>query len=457
MQTHNVRKNESYEVTITDQTLQGQGICRVDGFLLFVPGAAAGDRALIRVLKVNAAYGFAKVEELLEPSADRVQPPCPVYDRCGGCALMHLRYDAQLALKTQAVKDALSRIGGVAEPDVKPCLGLAEPWRYRNKMIFPLAASPDGTVQFGFYAPRSHRLVPLIDCLIGDERAALAARTVCNFASEHGWTSYDEQTHEGLLRRVFTRTVEAGMLIVISGAGHPPKEAKELAALLCKRIPGVTGVVWNRNTDPGNAVLSKHNELLWGSELLETELLGLRFQVSPESFLQVNSAQSQVLYRVALDAAGLQPTDRVVDLYCGIGTLSLCAAKRAGQVIGIEIVPQAIENARHNAELNGLINAVFYAEDTGSCITRLLEEGLSADVVMLDPPRKGADEATLNGILRLSPRRVVYVSCDPATLARDVKILCAHDYRLISAQPVDLFCHTGHVETVVLLSRMYDR
>lgn len=454
MQTHNVRKNEIYEVTITDQTLQGQGICRIDGFLLFVPGAAAGDHALVRVLKVNTAYGFARVEELLVPSVDRVEPPCPVYTRCGGCALMHLRYEAQLELKTQAVKDALSRIGGIAQPDVKPCLGMTEPWRYRNKMIFPLAASPDGKVQFGFYAPRSHRLVPLSDCLIGDERAARSAQVVCDFANEHGWTCYDEQTHEGLLRRVFVRTVKNGMLVVISGAGDPPREAKQLAALLCEQVSGITGVVWNRNTDSGNAVLGKQNELLWGSELLEAELLDLRFHLSPQSFLQVNTEQTEVLYQAALDAADLQPTDRVVDLYCGIGTLSLCAAKQAGQVIGIEIVPQAIANARHNAALNGLKNAEFYAEDAGSCIARLLEEGLSADVVILDPPRKGADEATLNGILRLSPQRVVYVSCDPATLARDVKFLCAHGYRFLSAQPVDLFCHTGHVETVVLMSRV---
>ena len=448
-----VCKNESYDIAITAQGTQGEGIGKVDGFTVFVKDAVAGDRLNVKVIKVNKSYAFARINQVLTPSPARAVPACGAFARCGGCNLMHIAYDQQLKIKTQRVRDALERIGGFHAVSVADTIGMAAPYRYRNKMQFPVGCGKDGAPVTGFFAPRSHTLIPVDDCLTGAEGFSTVTEAVKEFMRLYQIAPYDEKTHKGVIRHVFVRANSAGemMAVIVTNALHLA-HADELVSILRKRVDGLVSVIHNINTEKTNLILGKNNVTLWGADTLADTLGGLRFEISPHSFYQVNRIQTEVLYQTALDLAALSGQETVFDLYCGIGTISLFLAQKAKQVLGIEIVPEAVADARRNAEVNGIENASFFCGAADKAVAELYSAGERADVVVIDPPRKGADEVTLSTILKMKPKRIVYVSCNPETLARDAKLLCeSGKYCIKQVQPVDMFPHTAHVETIVLL------
>lgn len=442
-----VEKNHEYEVYIEALSSEGSGIARVDGYTLFVPQTVKGDNVRILVVKTKSSYGYAKLLEIITPSPDRVLPPCIHFAKCGGCQLMALSYSAQLEFKKQTVKDALSRIGGIdTEVDI---IGMEEPERYRNKMIFPIDKNGD----WGFYRERSHDVVRLTDCLLGDEINRDVMNTVSEFIKKYHIPVYDEIEHKGIIRRVFIRNSKNEVMVVISVNSDKIPHKEELIGALRSLSPKITGVILNINKKRTNLVLGDKNVTLWGKDRLSDTLCGLSYEISPHSFFQVNPHQTEKLYNTAIDFADISDKDTVMDIYCGIGTISLTAAKRAKAVIGVEIVPQAIENAGENAKRNDVENAEFYCSAAEDIVPDLIANGQRPDVVILDPPRKGSDEKTLSAIVSANPERIVYVSCNPATLARDAKFLTEKGYKLEKATAVDMFPHTTHVETVALLTR----
>ncbi len=442
-----VEKNHEYTVKIEALSSEGSGIARVKGYTLFVPQTVTGDAVKVLVLKTKSSYGYAKVLEVIEPSTERVVPPCEHFAKCGGCQLMALNYDAQLEFKRQTVKDALLRIGGIdAQVDI---IGMDKPERYRNKMVFPIDKNGD----WGFYRERSHDVIALSDCLLGSKINKEIMNTISGFIKKYNISVYDEISHKGIMRRVFIRNSKNEIMVVVSAnADKIPHEAELIEALttLSKEI---TGIILNVNKKRTNLVLGDRNITLWGKDTLSNTLCGLSYEISPHSFFQVNSVQTEKLYDTAINFADISSCDTVMDIYCGIGTISLTAAKKAKAVIGVEIVPQAIWNAKENAKRNCIDNVEFYCSAAEDIVPELIKSGNLPDVVILDPPRKGSDEKTLSAIVSAKPERVVYVSCNPATLARDAKFLTENGYNLQKAAAVDMFPHTTHIETVVLLSQ----
>ena len=444
-----VNKNDDLTLTIEALTGEGQGVARVDGYAVFVPGALIGETVEAHVIKATASYAVAKLRNVLSAAHERVGPRCAVFGRCGGCAMQHLSYAGQLAAKQRQVSDALTRLGGLVDPPMRPILCMDDPWRYRNKGSFPFGAHA-GAAVFGFYAGRSHRLVPLYDCPIQDERIVDIARRVAGWADEAGVAVYDEQTCRGTLRHVMARALTTGetMAVVVTNA---PLGAAQSAALV-SALAGVDSVWHNLNPRATNVIFGERFSLLAGKPAL-TEVIGkLRFSVSPQSFLQINAVQAEALYEAAVSLLDPQPDETVVDAYCGIGTISLMLAARCKRVIGIEQVSAAVEDARQNAADNSVSNATFLCGDTEAVLPKLVSEGSPLHAILLDPPRKGCDERALAAVVQAAPQRIVYVSCNPATLARDLKYLCAAGYALSAVQPVDMFPQTSHVETIVLLS-----
>lgn len=449
-----LEKNQEFTVNIQSVTNLGEGITKLDGFTVFVPGAVTGDEAVIRLVKVKKNYGYGRLMQLLTPSPYRTEERCPIARRCGGCSLQHIRYEYQLELKNRYVADVLQRIGGVQHFTLPPCEGMQTPWRYRNKMVFPIGRDKQGQAVFGFYAKHSHDIIPCEDCLIGSTLSIQIARTVTDFMKEYHLQPYDEKTGAGGIRRVFIRTAHATgqVMAVISSRTEPEPYSTEMAERIRTLSPNIVSILWNVNPGANNLVLGEKTVRLWGKDTITDELCGNRFEISAHSFFQVNPIQTEKLYRKALEFAQLTGEESVVDLYCGIGTISLYAARHAKQVVGIEIVPQAIENARQNAAANGIQNAQFHCGPAEQWMPELKKQGYQADVVILDPPRKGSDPVTLDAICEMQPRRVVYVSCDSATLARDVAYLSQHGYVLQKVQTFDQFCHSTHVECVCLLT-----
>jgi 23S rRNA (uracil1939-C5)-methyltransferase len=446
-----LRKND--EITVTIERFGGEmGIAHLDGQTLFVQGALPGETVIARAQKVEKTHAFLKTLQVLAPSESRVTPPCPYYEKCGGCVCQHMTYEASLQMKRERVRDALSRIGGL-QADVAPVIGMDDPWRYRNKTALPVGGEK-GAPQIGFYAPRSHRIIDIDGCLIAkkesDEVSAILRRWMEKFEVE----PYHEETRTGLIRHVMSRVSRSGqvMAVVVAAAASLPHE-RELIAMLRAGVPGLCSLYLNINRRGDNVILGSESRLLYGEERLQDTLCGLKYALSPQSFFQVNPVQTEKLYQTAVDFAGLTGKELVADLYCGAGTISLLLARRAKKVVGIEIVPQAIRDAEENARVNGVSNAAFHAAAAEALLPQMVAQGLRPDVIVLDPPRKGCEEPVLRAIAQAAPRRVVYVSCDPATLARDAKLLCAMGYQADQCQPVDMFCWTGHVETVVLLSK----
>lgn len=454
------KKNDEIVITIEDLGKDGEGIGHVDGYALFVKGALPGEKVLVHLMKLNKNYGFARLVEILEPSKERMTPSCPSASLCGGCTLQHFSYEGQLAFKEKKVKDCLERLGGVDLSSVTwlPILGMTgeneSPWHYRNKAQFPVREDENGIPQTGFFAGRSHRLIPASSCAIQHPVINEVVETVMDFLRTYGISAYREESHKGLVRHIYVRrgyhTGQIMVCLVINGNELP--HAAELITNL-RTIEGMTSICLNINTKKTNVILGSSTKLLWGSPAIEDKIGGIRYQISPQSFYQVNPVQTENIYSQALSYAGLTGNETVWDLYCGIGTISLFLARQAKQVYGVEIVPQAIDDARQNAVRNGIDNAKFYVGKAEEVLPHLYEtEGIFADVIVVDPPRKGCDEECLNTILKMRPKRLVYVSCDSATLARDLKYLCSQGYELKCGRAFDNFPMGGHVETVIMMT-----
>ena len=445
-------KNQCFEMTCDAFGQDAQGVCRHEGMAVFVPGLLPGERALVRIVKPEKRYAFGRVEKLLEKSPSRAEPFCPIYKRCGGCVCQHMTYDASLAFKRRQVQDLLQRVGGLSI-EVPPVWGMAHPFGYRNKGAYPVAQT-DGSPACGFFAPRSHDLVPLPEngCAIQGEDSARATQAVLSWMRENSIPAYDEQTGRGLVRHIMTRSTTSGelMVVVVVTRADIPK-ASRLIELLRAAVPGLCSVCLSVNSRRTNVILGTDIRVLWGKAAMEDTLCGLRFSVSPLSFFQVNPQQTERLYGLAREYAGLTGAETVVDAYCGAGTISLLLAQKAKKVIGIEIVPEAIRNANENAAHNGIANAEFHVGATEELLPKLVENGLRPDVIVLDPPRKGCDPAVLQAIIAAAPKRVVYVSCGAPTLARDAKLLTEGGYAAEKVQCVDMFCWTGAVEAVMSL------
>lgn len=474
------KKNELVTIEITDMGSGGEGIGRADGFTLFVKGAVVGDVIEAKVLKAKKTYGYAKIEKIVHPSEHRVEPVCPVAGRCGGCQLQSMSYASQLAWKERKVKDCLTRIGGVSfgeagderhgsladdavkqdKPIFFPVLGMEDCFAYRNKAQFPVGRDKNGTIVTGFYAGHSHAIIPSTTCAIQAPVNEVICKIVCEHMERYKIAPYEEETHTGLVRHILTRvgaaTGEVLVCLIINGKSLP--KAETLAERLREAVEGLKGFCLNVNREKTNVILGTEIIPVWGENYITDYIGEISFRISPLSFYQVNPKQTKVLYEKALEFAELTGNEIVWDLYCGIGTISLFLTKKAKQVYGVEIVPQAIEDAEQNAVRNHIKNAEFFvgaAEDVLPAKYKESGGSMRADVIVVDPPRKGCDEALLQTVVHMEPKRVVYVSCDPATLARDVKYLEENGYRLTKAQPVDMFPFTEHCETVALLVRAY--
>ncbi len=463
-------KGDELELDIVDIGTDGEGIGRVDGYTLFVKDAVAGDRVRVRVMKTKKHYGYARLLEILRPSEDRVTPQCPVARSCGGCQIQHCDYQAQLAWKQKKVEDCLTRIGGLSV-SMEPIMGMDEPWHYRNKAQYPVGYDREGHLVSGFYAGRTHDIIPCTDCEIAHPCAGPILETVLRVMEEYGIPAYDEKTHTGLVRHVLTRvgfvSHEVMVCLVING-GKIPYEDKLIEALLACPLPAapeqepayrIASISVNINKEKTNRILGDKVRTIYGTDTITDDIGGIHYQISPLSFYQVNPLQTRRLYETALEFAKLQGNETVWDLYCGIGTISLFLAQKAAQVYGVEIVPQAIEDARKNARLNGITNAEFFVGAAEQVVPEKYAQSggtMRADVVSLDPPRKGCDEKLLQTVVAMAPEKIVYVSCDPATLARDLKYLCAEGYEVRRVRACDMFPHTSHVETVCLLSKLHE-
>lgn len=472
-----MKKNEIFRMRIEDMSENGEGIGRVDGYTLFVKDTVIGDEIEGKVVKEKKTYGYGRLLQVLTPSPDRVEPACPAAGPCGGCQLQSLSYGAQLAFKEKKVRNHLTRIGGFETIPMEPILGMdGEPFRYRNKAQYPFRRSKDGRIVTGFYASRTHSIIEQGDCLLGSRQNGEILRVMKDFMEEFGIEPYDEITHKGLVRHVLIREGKPGEVgkEALQGEVQNPGQAEEgkeimvclvingkklpRADVLTDRLrtvlPEIASVCLNINQARTNVILGERIVNLYGPGYIRDRIGGVTYQISPLAFYQVNPAQTKKLYETALTFAGLTGEETVWDLYCGTGTISLFLAKQAKRVYGVEIIPAAIENAKANARRNGIANAEFYVGKAEDVLPEKYKSGQArADVIVVDPPRKGCDSVLLTVMAEMAPKRIVYVSCDSATLARDLKILCESGYELVRVQPVDMFAQTGAVETVCLLSK----
>ena len=480
-------KNDIVTVKIEDIGTEGEGIGKLEGFTLFVKDAVMGDVVEARLVKVKKNYAYARLEKVLTSSPLRVKPVCPYHKQCGGCQIQAMSYEAQLQFKENKVKNNLVRIGGFdqlfIESVMEPVVGMEQPWHYRNKAQFPVGTDKDGRIITGFYAGRTHSIIANTDCALGIEENEPILQKVLAYMQNESISAYDETTGQGLVRHILIRkgftSGEIMVCLVINGK-NLPKEDRLVSTL--REIPGMTSIWLNYNTKNTNVIMGTEGRVLWGQNTItdvihrrsmeeinsgkdclrydskENAPQGITFAISPLSFYQVNPIQTEKLYSLALEYAGLTGEETVWDLYCGIGTISLFMAQCAKEVHGVEIVPQAIEDARKNAECNHIENATFYVGKAEEVLPRLYEEEhIFADVICVDPPRKGCDEACLNTIIKMAPKRIVYVSCDSATLARDLKYLCENGYEIRKVRAVDQFGQTVHTETVCLLSKLQSK
>ena len=454
-----LQKNQILTLRIERLSSDGSGVAHsADGEAVFVPGTAPGDEARVRIVKDCGRYAFGILDELLTPSPDRVPVDCPVAGPCGGCSLRHLDYAAELRAKQESVLDAFRRIGGLEVP-VLDILPSPEVDRYRNKVQFPVGVDKNGAPCIGFYAGRTHRIVPCPDCKLQPGVLNEIGNALCAFFAQQGIRPYDEQIGKGLVRHIFLRRgAHSGQImvcLVCTRAKLP--HAEQLCTALREQFPAISTILLNVNAKNTNVILGSENHILYGPGYIEDSLCGVPVRLGPLSFYQVNTLAAERLYGVAAQYAQLTPDDTLLDLYCGMGTIGLSMADQCRELIGVEIVPEAIESAKANAARMGEAVAAksrFFCADAGQAATQLAAEGLHPDIVMLDPPRKGCDEATLSAVVRMAPRRVVYVSCNPATAARDAAWLEKNGYHAEKVQPVDLFPRTKHVETVCLLSKL---
>ena len=456
-----LQKNQIIPLTIQRLSNDGSGVGHWDGEAVFVPGTAPGDSIQARIVKDCKRYAFGIVEALETASPDRIPLDCPVAGPCGGCSLRHLRYQAELQAKEAAVADAFRRIGGL-DVAIQPILPSPEVDRYRNKVQYPVGKDKDGHLCIGFYAGRSHRIVPCADCKLQPTVLNEIGNALCGLLEQYGVQPYDEQSGKGLVRHIFLRRgAHSGQIMVclVCTRSRLP-HADEIVQQLCRRFDAIRTILINVNREKTNVILGLENQILYGPGFIEDTLCGVPVQLGPLSFYQVNTPGAEQLYRVAAEYAASSSDDLLLDLYCGMGTIGLSMVQRCRELIGVEIIPEAIESAKANAARMGAEVAAksrFFCADAGEAASRLASEGLAPDIVVVDPPRKGCDQATLSAIVKMAPCRLVYVSCNPATAARDCAILQQSGYSVDKVQPVDMFPRTGHVETVILLSKLHSK
>lgn len=448
------RKNDLVTLEIEDCGVDGEGIGKADGFTVFVKDAVIGDTVTAKIMKAKKHYGYGKLMEILKPSPYRVEPKCAFARQCGGCQLQALSYQQQLVFKTNKVRGHLERIGGFRDLPMEPIIGMDEPYHYRNKAQFPVGRNKEGKIVTGFYAGRTHTIIENRDCALGVPENKEVLDRVISHMEKWNIPPYDETTGKGLVRHILIRygyfTGEVMVCLILNGTKLPHED--QLTEKL-REIPGMTSITINVNKKKSNVILGEEIRILWGKGYITDKIGEISYQISPLSFYQVNPKQTQKLYEKALEYADLHGNETVWDLYCGIGTISLFLAQKAKFVRGVEIIPQAIENANENARINNISNVEFFTGNAEEVLPREYEKnGVYADVIVVDPPRKGCDEVLLETMIKMQPKRIVYVSCDSATLARDLKYLCANGYSLSRVCPVDQFGGTVHVETVVLLS-----
>lgn len=463
-----MQKNQTVITEITDIGVNGEGIGKVDGYTLFIKDAVIGDQVEAKVIKAKKNYGYARLMKILRPSPDRVNARCAFARQCGGCQIQEMSYEKQLEFKARKVRGNLERIGGfppeLLDRVMEPAVGMSHPFGYRNKAQFPFGTDKEGRPVTGFYAGRTHSIIANTDCALGVPVNREILEIILNYMEKNHVPSYDEKTGAGVIRHALIRfgftTKEIMVCLVINGRKLPHEErlVEKLSA-----IEGMTSISVSPNTEQTNVIMGSTFRVLWGKEYITDYIGGVKYQISPLSFYQVNPVQTEKLYSIALEYADLQGGETVWDLYCGIGTISLFLAQKAGQVYGVEIVPQAITDARKNAQINGIENAEFFVGKAEEVLPDYYDryekehggKRARADVIVVDPPRKGCDEALLETVVKMAPERVVYVSCDSATLARDMKYLCGNGYEVKKVRAVDMFPMTVHVETVVRLQRKH--
>lgn len=451
-----VEKNKEYIFDIISQGYEGEGIAKIDNkYPIFIEGALKGEKVKVRIVKVNKNFAYGKLMEVLEASEERVNPPCDIYKRCGGCKLQHASYKAQLDFKWDRVKDCVSKIGKLDPSIVKYPLGMEEPWRYRNKVQLPIGLI-NGEVKIGFFAPRSHDIIDMESCLIQDEIGDKVVKLTREWIEKFNIRPYNvdgEYDEKGIVRHIMIRrgftTNEVMVVLVTNGEKLPHKE--EFVDLMVKNIPGIKSIIQNINSKKTNVILGLESKTLWGEDTISDYIGDFRFNISPLSFFQVNPIQTEVLYGKALEYANLTGNEEVFDAYCGTGTITLFLSQRAKKVYGVEIIPQAIDNAWINAKENKVENVEFFVGESEVVIPDLINKGVKADVVVVDPPRKGCDKKLLDSITNIDAKKIVYVSCDPSTLGRDLQVLEENGYKTLEVQPVDMFPNTSHIENVALL------
>ncbi len=451
-----IKKNDIITTEIEEITGQGSGIAKIDGMAVFVPQTAVGDKINAHILKVKKNYAFAKVESIITPSENRIQPDCECYSKCGGCVFRHIAYEEELKIKQRRVFDALTRIGGLHDFDMGEIIGCKSPNSYRNKAQMPVGRDNDGSVITGFFAPHSHRIVKTDSCALQLDEFNAIIRVVKNWITENNISVYDETTHKGLVRHIYLRRSAEGaqimVCLIINGKNLPNTDTLTEKLILANK--NITSIILNINTNNTNVILGNKCITIYGSDTISDTLCGLKFNISPLSFYQVNRDQTERLYALAAEYAELTGSELLIDLYCGAGTIGLSMADKVKSLIGVEIVPEAIQNAKENAKTNGIHNAEFICADAEAAAKLLAKRRTRPDVVIIDPPRKGCAPSVIDSICEMSPSRVVYVSCDPETLARDLKLFDEKGYKTEKVTPVDMFPRTGHVETVVLMSRV---
>lgn len=451
-----LNKNDIINLTITSTTAEGNGVGHSDdGIAVFVPLSAVGDRLSVRILKVKKTYAFGKIEEILTPSPARIMPDCSCFSRCGGCVWRHISYDEECRIKQQRVVDAVERIGGV-RTEFKPIIPCDDVYRYRNKAQLPIGKDKDGNVQIGFYSFHSHRIINCDDCLLQPEIFSEVIKVTRKFIDDTGVEIYNEQTGKGRLRHLYIRmgevTGELMVCYVVNGNGL--KHEDKLIQMLKNALPNLKTVIFNSNREKTNVILGSKNRVAYGNGYITDELCGLKFKISPFSFWQVNRKQAEKLYNKVKEYANLSDDEILLDLYCGTGTIGLTIAQDCKTLVGVEIIEDAVNDAYENARLNNIENAKFICSDSSNAAKTLSKEGLLPDVVVLDPPRKGCGEELADTISRMSPSRVVYVSCDPATLARDLRYFADRGYEAKEITPCDMFSRTAHVESVALMTKV---
>lgn len=452
-----MNKNDIIQLNIIDMTADGSGVGKCDGTVVFVPDTAVGDICDVRILKVKKNLCYGKIENIIEKSPDRIEPQCKVSTKCGGCVYRHISYDAELSIKQKKVYDAVTRIGKVAGDKVKTIVGAESDRvdRYRNKAQIPVGLSKNAAAQMGFYCRHSHIIADNDDCLLSPDIFTKISNTFREFVTKYPYLIYNEETHTGKIRHLYLRvgeeTCEVMVCVVVNGREFEHQD--KLFNSIIEKYPEVKSIVINVNREKTNVILGQENITVYGKEAISDVLCGLQFELSPLAFYQVNRTQAQRLYEKAREYAGLSEDDVLIDLYCGTGTIGLSMARYCKEVIGVEIIPQAIENAKINAQRNGIDNAKFICGDATKAAARLRQDGITPQVVIVDPPRKGLTENLIDTIVEMAPKRVVYVSCDPATLGRDLKQFEENDYSVKEIAPFDLFPRTAHVESVALLER----